>query len=85
MLRRGLSGAFALTLLTVGSSAQSNVDCAARYKNFLEKMTREEQGKMSGEKLAALNRRAHRIYDACQTGHLADPKTLFDGLDRWKN
>jgi hypothetical protein len=85
MLRRGLSGAFALTLMTLGSSAQSNVDCATRYKTFLEKLTREKQGKMSGEQLAALNRRAHRIYDACQTGHLADPKALFDALDRSKN
>jgi hypothetical protein len=51
----------------------------------MEKLTREQQRKMSGEQPGALNRRAQRIYDACQTGHLADPRALFDGLDRWKD
>ena len=85
MLRLGLSGAVALALMSVGVSAQSNMDCAARYKNFLERLTREEQRKMSGEQLAALNRRAQRIYDACQTGHMADPRALFESLDRSRN
>lgn len=85
MLRLGLSGAVALTLMSMAVSAQSNMDCAARYKSFMEKMTREEQSKMSGERLAALNRKAQRIYDACLTGHLADPRTLFESLDRSRN
>ena len=85
MLRLGLSGAVALTLMSGVVSAQSNMDCAARYKNFMERLTLEEQRKMSGEQLAALNRRAQRIYDACQTGHLASPRALFESLDRWKD
>jgi len=85
MVGRALSAAIALTSMTVAVSAQSNVDCAARYKSFLEKLTREQQGKMTGEQLAVLNRRAQRIYDACQTGHLTDPKALFEGLDRSRN
>ena len=84
MLRLGLSGTLALALMAVVASAQ-DVDCATKYKNFMEKMTREQQRKMSGEQLAALNRRAQRIYDACQTGHLADPRALFEGLDRLRN
>lgn len=62
--------------------AQSEMDCAARYKSFVEKMARQEQRKMSGEEMAAVNRKAQRIYDACQTGHLNDPRRLFEELDR---
>ena len=85
MLRLGFSAAVALALMSVAVSAQGNIDCAARYKNFVEKLTREEQRKMSGEQIAALNRRAQRIYDACLTGHLADPRRLFESLDRSRN
>ena len=84
MLRLGFS-AVALALMSVAVSAQGNIDCAARYKIFVEKLTREEQRKMSGEQIAALNRRAQRIYDACLTGHLADPRRLFESLDRSRN
>jgi hypothetical protein len=51
----------------------------------MEKMARQEQRKLSGEEMAALNRRAQRIFDACQTGHLNDPRTLFEDLDRRRN
>ena len=85
MLRLGLGCALALTLMSIGVSAQSNMECAARYKSFMEKVTPEEKSKMSGERLAALNRKAQRIYDACQTGHLSDPRSLFDSLDRSRN
>ena len=85
MPRLGLWVVAVLASMTLVALAQSNGDCAARYKSYLEKLTREEQRKMSGEQLAALNRRARRIYDACQTGHLEDPKALFDRLDRSTN
>jgi hypothetical protein len=84
MLRLGLSGAFALILMVVAASSQE-VDCAARYKGFMEKMAREQQKGMSGEQLAAMNRKAQRVYDACATGHLSNPKSLFDSLDRSRN
>ena len=84
MSRLGLWAAV-LASMTLVAFAQNNVDCAARYKRHLETLAREEQSKMSGEQLAARNRKAQRIYDACQTGHLADPKALFDRLDRSKD
>jgi hypothetical protein len=81
-----ISGAVALGLMAAAVSAQSNVDCDKTYKGFSESMNREKTAtKMSGERLAALNRRAQRIYDACQTGDLNDAKALFEGLDRWKD
>jgi transposase len=83
--RFGLSSAVALILVSANVSAQTSSDCAARYKGFMMKMTRQPQKKLSGEQLAALNRRAQRIYDACQTGHLPDPRRLFDDLDRGSN
>ena len=85
MLRLGLGGALVLALMSIGVSAQSTMECAEKYKSFMQKMTREEQGKMSGDRLAALNRKAQRIYDACQTGHLANPRAMFDSLDRSRN
>jgi hypothetical protein len=84
MPRLGVLVAVILASTTVAALAQSNVDCSARYKTFTERLS-QERGKMSGEQLAALNRRAQRIYDACQTGHLADPRALFEGLDRARN
>jgi hypothetical protein len=84
MLRLGLSGALAL-MLAAGSVAAQDADCASRYKSFVEKMTREQQKGMSGDQLAAMNRKAQRIYDACTTGHLSNPKSLFDSLDRQRN
>jgi hypothetical protein len=90
-IRFASRGAVAL-IFTVGLiwppaavSAQSEMDCAAKYKSFMEKMARQEQRKLSGEEMAALNRRAQRIFDACQTGHLNDPRTLFEDLDRRRN
>jgi hypothetical protein len=84
MLRFGLSGAFLLVLMAVSVSAQ-DVDCGARYKSFVEKMAREQQRGLSGEQLAAMNRKAQRIYDACVTGHLSNSRSLFDSLDRQRN
>jgi hypothetical protein len=90
-IRFALKGAVALVfaggwiLISGTVSAQSEMDCAAKYKSFMEKMVRQEQRKLSGEEMAALNRRAQRIFDACQTGHLNDPRTLFEDLDRRRN
>jgi hypothetical protein len=84
MSRFGLWAAAVLPSITLVTSAQGSDDCAARYKNYLEKFTPDVQRKMSGEQLAALNRRAQRIYDACETGHLADPKALFDRLELFR-
>jgi hypothetical protein len=77
--------AIGLILPPAGVSAQSEMDCAAKYKNFMEKMSRQEQRKLSGEEMATLNRKAQRIFDACQTGHLNDPRRLFEDLDRRRN
>ena len=85
MSRLGLSGAVALILMPAAAAAQGSMDCAGRYKTFMEKTPREAQSKMSGEQLAALNRKAQRIFDACQTGHLSDPRRLFEDLDRGRN
>ena len=89
MIRFALGGAvallFAIGFLPAGVSAQSDVDCAEKYKSFMEKMARQEQRKVSGEEMAATNRKAQRIYDACRTGHLNDPRRLFEDLDRRRN
>jgi hypothetical protein len=85
MLRLSVSSAFALFSMAMPTSAQSNFDCGKAYKNVLDKIKREQDAKMSGERLAALNRKVQRIYDACQTGHLQDPQALFQDLDKGRN
>ena len=80
MSRFGLWAAAVLPSITLVTSAQGSDDCAARYKNYLEKFTPDVQRKMSGEQLAALNRRAQRIYDACEEVALGEL-----GLDVYPN
>ena len=83
MVRLALcGGVVVLTFTAVALSAQGHAECDRLYIDFLNKLMREERSKMSGERLVALTRKAQRIYDACRTGHLDDPKTLFEGLDR---
>lgn len=79
-----LVGFVALDLMAGAALAQGKIDCGEAYKAFLDKIKRERNANMSGEKLIALNRKAQRIYDACQTGHLQDAKTLFQRLDEGK-
>jgi hypothetical protein len=83
-MRHVAGGVLALAVMTIGVTveAQGDVDCDGMYKGFIERMTRQERGRFTGERLASLHRRAQRIYDACRTGHLDNPKTLFDVLER---
>src|SRR5262245_316656 len=39
----------------------------------------------AAERLVALRRRAQRILEACRSGHVEDPRALFDRLDRGKD
>jgi hypothetical protein len=64
------------------SSAQESIDCSAAYKNSLERL---KQKALPPERLAALSRQALRIYDACKTDDVRQPKTLFENLDRAKD
>jgi len=75
----------ALVLLATAAAllaAEDRLDCDSNYKSVLERLDRQ---RMPPERLAALRRRALRVYDACQTGDLKEPKRLFETLDRWKD
>ena len=63
-------------------AAQGRSDCEGNYKSALERLSRQ---RMPPERLAALSRKALRIFDACMTGDLKEPKRLFESLDRWKD
>ena len=82
MVKLSLTRLAVLGFLASAVSAQSPADCDRAYKSFMEKLTPAEKANMPAERLAALNRRAQRIYDACRTGHLDNAKSLFDSLDR---
>jgi len=75
----------ALVLLVTTAAlvaAQGRLDCERDYKSALERLNRQ---RMPPERLAALSRKALRVFDACQTGDLKEPKRLFESLDRWKD
>ncbi len=83
MLRAALIGAVALGLIAAAVSAEGDFDCQKAYQQFWEKLQREPSAKRSPERHAALSRKAQRIYEACMTNDVYDPKALFDRLDRW--
>jgi hypothetical protein len=58
---------------------QSSTDCAEAYKSYLERL---ETAHISPERRAALGRWARRVYNACDTGDLENPTTLFERLER---
>jgi hypothetical protein len=53
------------------------MDCGAAYKVFWQNVSTRET---PPDRLAATSRSALRIYDACQTGHVPNPETLFERL-----
>ena len=67
---------------TATSSAQEAIDCSAAYKNSLERLKQKE---LPPARLAALTRQALRIYDACKSDDIKQPKALFEALDRAKD
>jgi hypothetical protein len=75
---------FALVLLVTTAlvAAQDRLNCEDDYKSALERLNRQ---RMPPERLAALSRKALRVFDACKTGDLKEPKRLFESLDRWKD
>lgn len=84
MLRPALGGV-ALGLMALAVSAQSNLNCTEAYNNALAKLEREQHAKLPPERLAALRRKALRVYEACRTGDVHDAKALFDWLERSKD
>ena len=82
MLKAALGGIAALGLSAAAVMALE-VDCDKAYKSALDKIKRERG--VSTEQAAVMRRAALRIYHACETGHLQDPKALFEKLDRAKD
>jgi hypothetical protein len=82
MFRPALIGIVSLALSGAAIAAQGEINCGSAHKRVLDKL---RHGQVSPERLAALNRRALRIYDACNTGDLANAKSLFENLDRWRD
>jgi hypothetical protein len=74
------AGLLALGVISGAFPVQSDyADCMETYRSYLEELSRKQ---MSPERRAALHRWAKRVYDACETGDLDDPKGLFERLDR---
>ena len=72
-----------LVIATLASlaSAQDATDCNKAYDSMLQRIER-QASQLPAERLLVLRRRAQRILDACRMGHIEDPRSLFDRLDR---
>ena len=81
MLRTAFASMAIFALMEAGVCAQAKINCAEAHKGFLTRLDRGDFGKLSAEQLATHKRKAQRVYNACVTGDLDDPKALFDRLD----
>ena len=82
---RGLALVAILFGATVSTTAAQDLpDCGKAYESMLQKIERQAQ-QLAPERLSALRRRAQRILEACRSGHIEDPRALFDRLDRSKD
>jgi hypothetical protein len=75
----GIVAAAAAIFISVVSLA-SNQKCGTAYVGFLDQLTERAQF-LPPEKLVAIHRKALRIYDACETGHLQTFEPLFKELE----
>jgi hypothetical protein len=81
-LERAVIGLIAVGVIPSAMSSDGHGNCADTYKNYLAELKRKD---MPPERRAALLRWARRVYDACDTGDLDDPKALYERLDRNKS
>jgi len=70
-------------IMWAGPLQSADFDCGKAYKSYWDKLSPEKNPEISPQQLAALNRKALRVYDACQTHDLANAKAMFERLERW--
>ena len=80
-MTRALLSALALGLMAMPTSTSTYLNCNSMYVGFLERVIPRAPA-MSGDQLAALHRRALRIFDACDSGHLGDVQAKFVELEK---
>jgi hypothetical protein len=78
-MRRALLSAVALGLLATPSATQ--IDCGSPYVAFLQRVSFRAEA-MPGERLVAIHRRALRIFDACDCGHMTDVERRLAELEK---
>jgi hypothetical protein len=78
-LLRWISALVVFVLVAVATTA--DVDCGAAYTNFVERLGHRVHG-LSASQLATIHRKALRIFDACETGHMDHTEFMFRRLER---
>jgi hypothetical protein len=61
-------------------SAQAKMDCNKEFSDFWNKINLQGGQKLDGAKLADVQRRGLRGYDACQSGDDSAPGTIWKQL-----
>jgi hypothetical protein len=79
MTRALLSAVLLGTVL--GTPSSSAVDCGSPYIAFLERVSLRAEA-MQAETLVAVHRRALRIFDACDCGHMTDVERRLAELEK---
>ena len=80
MFRSGVIGFAALGLIALATSAQAKMDCSAEYKGFLAKYHAGKAASHPADKVADINRKALRAYEACTAGDEFSATNLFATL-----
>jgi hypothetical protein len=75
---RSIQAAVALLAVAFAAFSPNTFDCNAAYKGVLLRLL--DAHDVNPSRLAALNRQALRVHDACITGDLNDPSALFARL-----
>ena len=67
-------------VILVVATTSSAVNCESAYVNFVQRVSQRASA-LSGDRLATLHRRALRIFDACDGGHINNPDFRFRDLE----
>jgi hypothetical protein len=81
MSKLALIGAAALAVVATGATSEADFDCHKAYKTFWERLQGDPPLKIPADLHVALTRKALRIYDACLTNDVENPRALFQRLD----
>ena len=65
----------------VTTALSADVRCGSAYAAFVERLGHRVD-QLSGQQLATLHRKALRIFDACDSGHMENAEAMFRRLER---
>jgi hypothetical protein len=65
----------------VATALSADARCGSAYVAFVERLGHRAD-QLSGQQLANIHRKALRIFDACDSGHMENAEVMFRRLER---